>query len=139
MHVYGIFSQTAMFPFRNTTKIDLKLGTEKGINENSWLWKFQIFLLFLSWNKNIESANIYELYKRHAFTIPVSYDRNNEKIWNFYNQLFALMSFSLQSFNSQVCVSEVPEGKHSILIKNTLKWNISIVISYTPELFSEYL
>ncbi len=66
------FRKMSCFPSGTSRKLtfDLKLCTENGINENDWLWNFQIFLLFLSWNKNIESANIYELYKRHAFTIP---------------------------------------------------------------------
>jgi hypothetical protein len=31
---------------------------------------------------------IYALYKRHTFTIPIAYDGNNRKIWNFHHELF---------------------------------------------------
>ncbi len=147
---------------------DLKLCLEKSINENSSLWQFQIFSLFLSWNENIESADIYagrtiqcrirtvsygpgmsqrwnryrsigcnykfcffhikiyktstrsqdylpetkavleqisdrfyiwyEIYKRHAFTLPVSYDRNNEKIhWSILVDAFLCAKFQVEN------------------------------------------
>jgi hypothetical protein len=97
-------------PLSSLSIFDLKVCTEKGINENSWLWNFQIFLLFLSWNKNIESVDICGLYKRYILSIPISYDKNNEKIWKFHNQLFSMMPFSMQSRKSKVSFLDVPRG-----------------------------
>jgi len=86
-------------------------------------WKltfdFQLVLLFLSWNKNIESADIYKLYKRHAFTIPVSYDRNNDFTMYYSRWCLTLWRFSSRKIESQF--SWCSWGEPRYLVKNTVE------------------
>jgi len=72
-------------------------------SRTSWklTFDFQLVLLFLSWNKNIESADIYKLYKRHAFTIPVSYDRNKDFTMNYSRWCLSLCKFLSRKIKSQ--------------------------------------
>ena len=98
---------------------DLKLCTEIGLEGIRVLWKFQIFW-FASMPK-------YEHWifscKRHAFITVVSYDNDNEKIWNLHNTLIPLSPISVQSFKSKFknqfssCFWRGPQPS----IKNTVK------------------
>ncbi len=63
-------------------------------------------------------------------------DRNNKKIWNFDNEVFSLMPFTVQIFKSKISFRDVPEGNHGIFLKNTVK--MEYPGNNKSELFSEY-
>ncbi len=104
----------------------LTLYTDKDLHENSLLWKFEIFWLLLFWTMSVgKSASIYESWgeKQHVFTIVISQDRTNPKIWNFHNKLFSWISVFVGSFKSKFegQFSRWMWGAHGRCTKNTVK------------------
>ena len=108
----------------HVSNFDLKLSTDKGLNERSLFWKFHIFLLSVSKDMNIQLL-CYKWCKKTIFSlIFLSRYRSNQKLRNFQNKLLSLRPLSVESFKSKFeswFSRWTWGGGHDFLLKSSVK------------------